>query len=195
MLDQALVTLDEFRGVFANNDEDVVPPNHFKDALNVAYGPGIFFTRPGTIVHLTISDVRRFVVYNIPGEDDRLLILNGSGQLFDSTHLVAPILTIATMTDFASVSIFGRAYISPHNGLSGLQDEVIYVYDGADATFVARPAAGTPPQGFELVLSLVTPTSPGNDIVAPVAPANGAQILTTSPYIPNLFVEIQLEVD
>lgn len=189
MIDQALTTLDEFRGVFRNYEEDSVPPNHFKDALNLEFGPGFFRKRQGIVEHLEIEDVRRIEVYEIPGEDNRLLILNGSGEIFDSTNLITPILTVEDMTDFSSVSIFGKAYISPHNGQTGLEDEVVYIYDGTNP---ARPAAGSPPAGFDLTLTAVQQTPSGTDIVAPVAPANGSQVLTTSPYIPNIFTKIKL---
>ncbi len=183
MFDQALVTLSEFRGLYANFEEDTVPPNHFKSTLNLAFGPGYFGSRLGTTANLTVSDVRRIAVYNIPGAASRLLVLNGSGQLFDSSiSLAVPILTIALMTDFSVASMFGRAYITPHNGKLGLDNEVVYVYNG---TGLARAAAGLPPAGFDLTLAVVTPTTPLTDIVAPVAPANGAQILTSSPFVPN----------
>lgn len=191
MLDQTLVTIDEFEGLFANFEEDTVPPNHFKDALNIGFGPGIVFSRLGVSDFLTKSDIRRIWAYNIPGEDTRLLILNGSNQIFDSTSLGSPILTVTGMTDFSAVSIFGRAYISPHNGQVGLENEKIYVYDGTDGSFAARAAAGVPPQGFDLTLTAVAQTASGTDIVAPVAPANGVQVLTTSPYIPNIFTKIK----
>jgi hypothetical protein len=54
------------------------------------------------------------------------------------------------MTDFSMVSMFNRAYITPHNGLKGLPGEKVYVYEGSG---VARPAGGTapPPAGMTAV--------------------------------------------
>lgn len=181
MLDQGVIQIDEFNGIFAHFDENIVPPGHFKDALNLSFGFGSVDSRVGIERLYTLPDIRRVRTFKIPGGTDRLLILNGSGNLYDSTNLVTPILSIPTMTDFALANIFDRAYISPHNGVTGLDNEVVYVYDGTNPV---RPAAGEPPQGFDLTLTSIAPTVKDADVVAPVAPANGAQTLTTSPYVP-----------
>jgi len=94
-------------------------------------------------------------VFKRIGEAQRLLILNNIGQLYDSTNLASPILSIAGMTDFSSITLFNRAYITPHNGVTGLSGEKVYVYEGSG---VARPAAGAAPvsSGLSITNSTVS---------------------------------------
>jgi hypothetical protein len=62
--------------------------------------------------------------------------------------MASPILTVAGMTDFSMVSLYNRAYITPHNSVRGLPGEKVYVYEGSG---VARPAAGVAPTGATMV--------------------------------------------
>lgn len=189
MIDQSKIEIEDFQGLYRWYDEDTVPVNHFKDCLNLEYFPKAFKSRSGlTLLHNTIGETiglpRRIHRFEIPGEDDRLIVLDDIGGLYDSViGFSSPILTIGSMTDFSMVSLFGRAYISPHDGLEGLQDTPLYVYDPSVSS-VARLAAGDPPFDFELTVVSTIPSTPLTDVVAPVAPANGAMTLTTSPFIP-----------
>jgi hypothetical protein len=71
----------------------------------------------------------------------RYLILDNAGNIWDSTQgFGTPLLTIGGMTDFACVSLFNRAYISPSTGAVGTTGEKVYVYE---ASGTARAAAGT----------------------------------------------------
>jgi hypothetical protein len=99
-------------------------------------------SRFGTTKDIDIGDVRRCTVYKRIGEAQRLLILDGQGNLYDSVNLATPILSIVAMTDFSSVTMFNRAYITPHNSITGLPGEKVYVYEGSGT---ARPAAGIGP--------------------------------------------------
>lgn len=189
MIDQNVIKIDDFRGLYRRYDEDSVPPNHFKDCLNLIYDPKLFRTRDGiSLLHDTIGEgldnVLRIARYEIPGEDDRFIVLDENGNLFDSAvDFTTPILTISAMTDFSLVSLFGRAYISPHDGFEGLEDTPLYVYDPSVSN-LARVAAGDPPSDFELSVASTIPTTPLTDVVAPVAPANGAMTLTATPFSP-----------
>jgi len=176
--------IDDFGGVYKNIDKNLVPPNHWIDALNIQFIDSSIQSRRGFILEFPIADILRVKRYEIPGEDDHVLVLTTGGTLYDATvSVVTPILTIVGMTDFAAVSLYGRAYISPNDGIEGLQDTPLYVYDPSVAA-TARIAAGDPPSDFELTVATLTPTVALADVVAPVAPANGALTLTTSPYIP-----------
>lgn len=137
------------RGLFSRGQEDTIPPGYLLKANNVIYSAYGIKTREGIVNHLTFPNLVRFHIYKRMGEADRLLILNSTGELYDSTNLVTPILTIAAMTDFSMVAMFNRAYITPHNGVRGLPGEFVYVYQGSG---VARKAAGNPPSGFTLVV-------------------------------------------
>ena len=54
------------------------------------------------------------------------------------------------MVDFSVVAIYNRVYITPHNGVTGLAGEKVYVYNGSG---VAGAAGGTVPTGFTLVVA------------------------------------------
>lgn len=142
------ITLSNFSGIFDRGEDDVCPPDYFLDALNVVFKEGSVETRFGTSLSVSLNNIRRAKSYKRPGEADRLLLLDGSGNLWDSTNLVTPILTIVAMTDFGMVSLYGRAYITPHNGVRGLPGQSVYVYEGSGA---ARIAAGGIPSGATMV--------------------------------------------
>jgi hypothetical protein len=195
MLDQNKIVIDDFRGLYRWYDENAVPPNHFKDCLNLEFVPKNFSARGGiALTYDTIGEgldnVRRIHRFEIPDEPDRMLVLGmagGTGSIFDaSVNFTTPILQIVGMTDFSMVSLFGRAYISPHNGEEGLQDTPIYVYDPAEAP-AARIAGGNPPSDFDLVVTTLTPTVVLADVAAAQSFATGVPLtLTASPYIPPL---------
>lgn len=145
--DHEPITVDRFRGTFDRGEDDVCPVDRFLDSLNVVYEEGGVSTRKGTSVDVSLSGIRRSAVYKRIGEASRLLLLDDTGKLWDSTSLVTPILDIPTMTDFSMVSLYNRAYITPHDGNRGLPGEFVYVYEGSG---VAREAAGSPPSGFTL---------------------------------------------
>lgn len=147
MRDHDPITLTQFLGIYDRGDEDSVPPGFFKDARNIRFLTKGVESREGTTLDITLGSIRRMAVYKRVGEAQRLLLLDDSGQLWDSLNLVTPILSIAAMTDFSVEVMFNRAYISPHNGVTGLPGEKVYVYDG---TGVARPAAGSAPTGAAL---------------------------------------------
>jgi len=144
------ITVKNVRGLWVRGTEDVCPEGYFLVAHNVIYTQFGVKTREGISLYLTFPNLVRFHIYKRIGEADRLLLLNTSGQLFDSTNLTTPILTIVAMTDFSMVTMFNRAYITPHNGQRGLPGEKLYVYGGSGT---ARPAAGSPPSGFTLVVN------------------------------------------
>jgi hypothetical protein len=135
------IPVEVFRGLWARGRADTCPLDHFTDCQNLTFSQAGAETRKGFRKSVTISSVKRFYVYKRPDEASRLLILDSSGNLYDSLKLPTPIATITGMTDFAMVSFFGRAYISPHNGQEGLPSTNVYVYDGVDF----RIAGGTPP--------------------------------------------------
>ena len=151
--DHLPITVSEFRGTFNRGDDEVCPPDHFLDSLNVIFTERGVETRKGTISHFVIADVRRIATYKRIGEADRLLILDGSFKIWDSTSFAAPILTVSGMTDFGMVSLYNRAYITPHNSNKGLPGQKVYVYEGSGT---ARPAAGIAPVGPPIVAATST---------------------------------------
>lgn len=146
MRDHKALVQKEF-GLWDRGTDDVCPPNRNTKANNVIYTHFGAKTREGTVLSITFPNLARFHIYKRIGEADRLLILNTSGQLYDSTNLVTPILSIPAMTDFSVVVMFNRAYISPHDGTTGLAGEKVYVYGGSGT---ARAAGAAPPSGFTL---------------------------------------------
>ena len=144
MRDHQPILLDEFNGLWKRGDPESCPIDHFSDANNIQFIQSGFETRDGIDTYSAYPDVRRMYIFVKPSGES-LLILDGLGNIYDtgSATPFMPILTISGMTDFAMISFAGRAYINPNNGVTGLQNEHIYVYLG-DGT-AARKAGGVAP--------------------------------------------------
>jgi hypothetical protein len=157
--------ISSFKGLWKRGDADTTPMDHFAECENLLFSDNDHFTtRPGIGIsqdtEAPIANIKRIYNYNT-GEANTQLILsydNDAGEgsiyhLFDSDTLFGPILTIEGMTDFAFAPYGGRALISPFSSFAqgeltiekGLEDEVVYIYEG-DGT-AARPAAGAPLSG------------------------------------------------
>jgi hypothetical protein len=136
---------NQFKGIFDRGVDQSVPADHFVNAQNVMFDFNAVLSRDGIVVDLPmVKTILRMRSYEKTGEATRYLILDDLGNLYDSTSPGSPILTVNGMTDFALQVMFDRAYISPHNGNTGLPGEFLYVYDG---TGVARLAGGAAPTG------------------------------------------------
>jgi len=164
MRDHTPIGIKEFRGHFSRGLPEACPKEYALDELNVEFTEGGVLTRAG--FDLSLSAViggwsgvcKRVFEYKKRGEVSRLLILDASGQIYDSsTTMLTPILTVAGMVDFSAITMFDRAYISPHDGNKGLSNEKVYVYDGVG---VARVAAGVAPSGY--TLTVVDSATSGN---------------------------------
>jgi hypothetical protein len=167
--DHQPVTIDNFGGLWDQNDPQTCPLDHFTECSNIDYQGNSVISRPGIDISqdvaLPLSNVKR--LYNYPTLTGNTIIaltydeLTGAGSIYhvaNSTTTYGPLLTIVGMRDFAFVPFAGRAYISPIgyytleaigegtlNIEKGLQNEVVYVYLGAGVA--ARAAAGTPLSG------------------------------------------------
>lgn len=159
----AVAILDDFGGLFDRGELDKVPEDHASALLNMIHPQQSVSVREGSSVAYSCGSIKRVFVYKKAGEISRLLLLIG-GSIYDSTDILIPILTVAGMTDFAALNLFDRAYISPHNGVTGLSGEKLYVYDGT----TCRAAAGTAPTGFVLtaVDGVGTKVEVGNHLFA-----------------------------
>lgn len=146
MRDHDSVVIGSFKGSYSRGEDETVPKEFFLDSKNIQFTPGGFKSRDGTRLDISIGPVRRITAYKKIGEAQRRLILSNE-SIYDSTNLTTPILTVPGMTDFSSVVIFNRAYISPHDGLTGLENEKVYIYNGVTG---ARSAAGEGPSGTPL---------------------------------------------
>ena len=185
MFDHTPLVIDSFRGTYDRGEEEVVPAGFFISSLNLRFTNRGFATRYGTSKTHVLANIRRIAIYKRIGEAQRLLILVEGGALYDSVNLAAPILSIAAMTDFSMCTIFGRAYITPHNGIVGLPGEKVYVYTGAGQ---AVPAAGAPPSAFTLGLA----NSAASGFVEKGIHAIGVAFETATGYItaPGGFAQI-----
>ena len=145
MRDHQPIPITEFNGLWARGWYDSNPVDHFSDCLNIKTVPNGFEVRDGLGNKIIIGSVYRMWIFKVYGQSDRILILDGTGTMWDSTALSVPILgPITGMTDFAAVSYGGRAYISPSNGSTGLPGESWYVYKGSGT---AVKAGGSAPSG------------------------------------------------
>jgi hypothetical protein len=154
ILDHTPIPITGFKGLYDRSaHKDDVRDGHFIDSLNtINYGEDVG-TRKGFTRSITIGNILREHIWKIDGQADRILILNDVGQIFDTTlSLSTPILTVVSTTrDFAIIPMYGRLYISPHNGETGQASEKLYVYKGSG---LARAAAGLKPtHGSDAVVS------------------------------------------
>lgn len=143
--DHAPIVIADVQGLFDRSDlADSTPPDHLRVAHNIAYTEHGFRTRSGSKkLFEVVNGVRRFYSYKRLDEVARLLILNDRGQVYDSTDLGTPILSIPEMVDFSVAQYYNRIYITPHDRNKGLENFPIYVYDGT----TCRPAGGPAPAG------------------------------------------------
>lgn len=170
--DHSPLPLGPFKGLWRRGDPTNTPLDHFEDGDNLLRIGKAWETRPGIAISQDVvaplKNIKR--AYNYPrltSNDEIVLVYNESLNTYEIYHLVndgtntvyGPILSKATMTDFAFVPYAGRAYISPFdtfqtgdiNIQKGLQNEFLYVYAG-DGT-AARKAAGVGPTDTALTIA------------------------------------------
>lgn len=158
-MEHLALSIEEFKGLFDQGDNEQVPMDHFSDCNNIDFiAVGGVKTRPGVDRHQNVAVPLGNVVriYNYITQDkNTLLCLTYDGttgniyHVVDGTTVFGPILTIAGMTDFAFVPYAGRAYISPFATFTtgnipiekGMSGQTLYVYLGAGA---AARVAGVP---------------------------------------------------
>lgn len=159
MRDHQPIVIEEFNGLWKRGDADSTPPDHFSECNNIAFIQGGFRWRDGLDTYFPMGNVVR--AYTFTQETGQtILALDSEGNLYDTSYFTTPILSIAGMTDFGFVSFAGRAYITPCNGETGLEDEFLYVYEG-DGT-AARKAAGFKPTDSDGALAAANSATAGN---------------------------------
>lgn len=189
------IVFDKFNGLWVRGPVDKTPRDHFSDCLNTIYADAEVGTRDGTSEYLGIDNIVYMALYkpnpvggsfsgtNVP----RIIALNNVGELYDvllSTSV--PIYTNADMTSFGFANFFGRCYISPSNGRTGLENEKLKVYDGT--TF--RNAGGSTPT-VPMVVSLgATPGNcdPGTYILSYAFETSTGFI--TRPAVPFTYIDL-----
>jgi hypothetical protein len=183
MRDHKPTVIDQFNGLWRRGDFDSTPPDHFSDCNNIQYIQGGFKTRDGIDTHLAYPTVLRMYTFN-QESGQSLLILDNAGNIYDSgsTTPLTPILTVTGMTDFGFVPFAGRAYISPSDGVTGLENEFVYVYEG-DGT-VARKAGGVSPVDADGLLAAANSGVSGN--VEPGIHIYAAVYETESGFLTNM---------
>lgn len=154
MRDHSPITIDEFNGLWARGDKETCPLDHSTDVQNVLYPFGAIATRDGVDIFPIgpngddlLGEVARIYTYVRYDNEQRILALDTLGNIYDcgAVNPLNPVLSIPEMTDFAFANVAGRAYISPHDGVHGLEDEFLYVYLGDGNA--ARKAGGKGPVG------------------------------------------------
>lgn len=170
--------ITDFGGLYARGSKDAVPSTHFVTAENLRYFNEGFATRFGTSRSLiTPNPVRRFFPYHIEGQVNRIIYLDFMGAIYDSLFPATPILTIPELADLSMAVFNDRAYLSPHNGVTGLAGQFVYIYQGDGNP--ARIAAGNPPSGFTLTVE----DSTVSGVMAPGSRLFAVAFETTSGFI------------
>ena len=141
--DHEPIRISKFMGLFDRGQDETCPADHLIDALNLVHDHDEIRTRDGLSRLLTLPAIKRFFVYKRMNEASRLMILVAGGALYDSLNLATPVITIPSMVDFSSTVFFNRFYFTPHNRVSGITGEKVYVYDGT----TVKQICGTAPTG------------------------------------------------
>lgn len=141
--DHQPIALDTFNGLYGIDDyTESVPADHFIDALNLISKGNEIKTRDGFKVSSSYGAIQQFIIYRRQGEASRILALDNAGTLYDIT--TGTLLWNKPGTTGVAVGFFNnRAYLSPHDGVSGIAGEFTYVYNGT----TIRKTAGSAPAG------------------------------------------------
>lgn len=170
MRDHEPVFIEEFNGLYLRGDGFPCPIDHSPEFSNLKFNQSGFQTRSGLGVFLaSATNILKYYYYPDAPAGDGYLVLKSDNKIY---HLVGAIgafvsftvsNAIATMTDFAFVSINGRAFLSPtvNTNLGGLPGEFLYVYEG-DQTTMMRKAGGTAPTTAEGNMVVVDSASAGH---------------------------------
>lgn len=146
--DHIVLEQDNFRGLYSRGVSDSTPEGYFIDTLNTKFNEGEVSTRDGSVLNISKTNIRRFFIYKRLNETPRFIILDTSGNLYDSLIPGVPIWTDVGILDFSMVNSNNRAYITPHNRVKGIASRNLLVYEGSGT---ARQASGDAPTGFTLV--------------------------------------------
>lgn len=144
MEDHQPIVMENFKGHYNRGISDDIPPDFFRDTLNLRYASGEFRSREGSSLSINQGNIARFHAYKRLNENPRYLILDTSGNLYDSIFGLVNINPL--WTDFSLLNFNNNAYITPHNRIQGLTNAFVMVWDGS--TF--RIAGGLAPTGFTL---------------------------------------------
>src|SRR3990167_1115122 len=135
--DHQPIHIREYNGLFSRGSADVVPPDHFIDCLNLRFDQLGVKNRGGASLNVSLNSIKRVQLYTRISEAQRRLILDTTGNIYDATaSLTIPILQGAVwatggFADFSAVSLFNRAYLTPHNRVNGATGGIVWVYDSS----------------------------------------------------------------
>lgn len=156
--ENSAIVIEDFNGLWSRGGADSVPLDHFSDCNNVKFIQSGFEWRDGIEPFIPREAVRIYPFTKQTGTS--LLILDSTGNFYDSDYPSFIFLTVATATDFGFQAFAGRAYITPCDGNTGIQNEFVYVYEG-DGT-AARKAAGAKPTNSDGALAAANSATAGN---------------------------------
>jgi len=139
-----------FRGLYSRGLADSAPDTYQTSCVNCKFDTAGIETRTGLALNISKSNIRRFFVYKRLNETPRFIILDTSGNLFDSLAPGTPIYTDTSFVDFSMACSNNRAYITPHNRIKGIPNKYVLVYQGSGT---ARLAGGSGAGGFLLTVA------------------------------------------
>lgn len=160
--DHTPVVIEDFNGFYKRGDDEACPADHFIDCQNVQFEQSSVLTRDGLDTYAAYPRVLRIYTYlgkvdkNLGTTTESLLILDDQGNVYHdkSPTPYTPIYTNprSDFTDLGFQAWDGYAYLSPTNGVHGLDSEYVHVYKGDGSP--ARLAAGSPPSAGPLGLGV-----------------------------------------
>lgn len=151
---------DKVRGLFARTDLEFTPPTHMYRCENINFTIKGWESRPGLTIYKFTTDIVHMQSYERVNEVGRFIWLDINGDFFDSTTGVN-ILSVTGCLRFSLISLFNRAYITPHDATTGMTGESVYVYD-PDLAATARIAAGNRTTDGGAAFAAATAAAAGN---------------------------------
>ena len=138
------INITGFNGLYNRGLAETCPPDHLQQCNNCIF-PGknqIGIREPVTYSSTSGISGRQIIAFQIitPVTKPILLTLGSDGKLYDETNVVL-LGTFTGATDFCTLSVFSRTYISLKTNGKAFPSGYLYYYDGTN--FV--PAAGAAP--------------------------------------------------
>lgn len=179
MKGQDTIVLSDLKGLFDRQDRPC-PWDHFTDLKNLYWNGKGLTSRPPIVDAeplFGLGSILKWDLLRIVNGIDRKIIFDNTGKFYDLSNLspTTPILTVPGVFNFSMISLYGRAYITIHDGDFGIQNGGVYVYDPSIVTTVAVSAGGT---GY--VVGEILTLLGGTGCTVKVATLSGSAVATVT---------------
>lgn len=149
--DHVPFTIDRFMGMYSRPDSDMsTPPDHAQICSDFDFGDESIVTRGDIRLAVSLAAAPIYIEEFIRSTGPQSWIyIAADGNMYHTGATVpgTPIHTFTAGTYFSMISYADRAYITPHNYVTGILAEFTYVYyfSNLTATWIFAPMAAAAP--------------------------------------------------